>query len=116
MKKFITLFFRKIKNNPSYYLIILIGLSIGIATSLLIGLYVTFNNSFDNFHKNGDNIYCLQSAHYNKNNLISKRYRAPSPMGSSLKSEFPEVKEFVNLEPQGGWSLRFNDHNFSLSF
>jgi putative ABC transport system permease protein len=115
MNKFIVFFFRKIRHNPSYYLIILFGLSIGIVSCLLIGLYVTYNKSFDGFHKNADNIYCLQSVHYNNSRLISKRYRAPSPMGMSLKSEFPEVKEFVKLEPQGGWSLRYNDHNFKVA-
>src|SRR5688572_13641487 len=50
---------RNLKRNKSYAISNVLGLSIGIAASLLIFLVIHFETSFDNFHKKGDSIYRL---------------------------------------------------------
>jgi putative ABC transport system permease protein len=50
---------RKIKHNKAYSVINIAGLATGIACCLFILLYVIFELSFDNFHKDVDRIYIV---------------------------------------------------------
>ena len=114
IKSYLKIFLRNLKNKPTFNLITILGLSVGIMVSLFIVLFVIFEKSYDSFHENADNIYCLQSGHFDNDELKTRRYRSPSSMGAALKSEFPEVLEYVKLEPQGGWLLRYNKHSFKV--
>ncbi|MEP1781522.1 MAG: ABC transporter permease, partial [Reichenbachiella sp.] len=57
LKHYFAQFFRNLMRNRLFSLINILGLSAGICTSLLIYLYVDYQTSFDNFHKNGDHLY-----------------------------------------------------------
>ena len=48
--------FRVLKRNKSYSFINIAGLSIGLACTLLIMLWVQYEFSFDRFHSNYDNL------------------------------------------------------------
>lgn len=111
-KNYLKIALRNFIRNKTYSIINILGLTIGFSASLLIGLYVIYEHSYDNFHKQAKNIYCLESAHYSNGNLISKRYRAPIPMGPKLKQDFPEIKEFCRLEPQGNWAFSYEGREF----
>ncbi len=52
---------RSVFKNRTYSLINILGLSLGIAVSLLILLFVAHEFSFDKFHKNSDRIYRMFS-------------------------------------------------------
>jgi putative ABC transport system permease protein len=49
--------FRTLYRNKLYTLLNVFGLSIGMASAILIFLWVQFQVSFDRFHQNGDDIY-----------------------------------------------------------
>jgi len=49
--------FRSFNRQKGYTTINILGLSIGIACSLLISLYVIFELSYDNFHEKSERIY-----------------------------------------------------------
>ena len=49
--------FRTLYRNKLYTLLNVLGLSIGMASAMLIFLWVQFQVSFDRFHENGDHIY-----------------------------------------------------------
>ena len=47
--------------NPGYALLNILGLTIGIASALLIVLYLNQETSYDKYHPNADNIYRISS-------------------------------------------------------
>ncbi len=49
--------FRNLKRNKSYAIINVLGLTVGVAASLLIFLVIQYETSFDNFHKKKNSIY-----------------------------------------------------------
>ena len=55
-KSFITVALRNIARQKAYALINVLGLSIGIACSILITLFVIHESSFDIFHEKADRI------------------------------------------------------------
>lgn len=57
---------------------------------IILSLYVSYERSFDTFHKNGDDIYLLSFNHEMGAGL-------PIPMGELIKKEVPEVEKSVEF-------------------
>jgi len=93
---------RTFRKQLNYSLLNVLGLSVGIAASLLIFQYVRYEKSFDRFHTKADRIYRIQ---YNgwvngKKNFESAVAVPMAPR--ALKDNFPEVEEFTRFLPIGG--------------
>ncbi|MFD2035040.1 ABC transporter permease [Belliella marina] len=96
---YLKIFIRNLKKNPAYILINILGLSVGMAASILIFLFVQHELSYDKYHENADNIYRVSRAWYNQDGEISLHLgHAAPPFAPLLKSDFDDkVKEAVRL-------------------
>lgn len=93
---FIKLGFRNLYKNKIYSIINVLGLAVGMAGCVLIGLFVEDELSYDKFHDNADQIYRL--ALERKYPSHSTYYAiTPHSFGTVLSEELPEVKEVVRL-------------------
>jgi len=83
---------RFIARNKLFSIINILGLSIGMACSILIFLWVNDELSYDRFHCNADDIYrvILQKE---TDGIKENIARTPIPVGRALKDEFPEIVE-----------------------
>ena len=89
--------FRNLWRNKSYTVINLFGLSIGIAATLLIVIYILFEFSYDQFHENKDSIYRISVVHQKEGKM---EYESPvytPPIGPAMKKDFPEIEDFVRI-------------------
>jgi len=87
---------RYIFTQKKYSMVVVLGLSVGMAASFLIYSYVYYEKSFDNFHEKGDNIYRVVVT----NKAGINAYKSPysySPQGPVAVAEIPEVKNYVRL-------------------
>jgi len=57
IKSYLKIAWRNIMKNKVFSLINVIGLTIGLSASFVIGLMIYYEYTFDNFHKDGDRIY-----------------------------------------------------------
>jgi putative ABC transport system permease protein len=80
-----------------FSLINIMGLAIGMAACLLIVQYISFELSYDNFHKNGDHIYRIKHQSYSEGNLIENLPSTYSAVGAALKTNFPEVQGMTRV-------------------
>ena len=81
---------RNLIKHKGYSFINISGLAMGIACCLLIILYVKDELTFDRFHKDGENIYRMQSAiTMNDNKQVFNAVGLPT--GPTLLDEMPEV-------------------------
>jgi putative ABC transport system permease protein len=82
------------------------GLSIGLACFSLFLLYAVNEFSFDRFHKNADNVYRVYrwSEAMNGEEAGGDVYM-PSPLGAAMKTDLPDVREYVRLSE--GWGESF---------
>src|SRR4030095_12006364 len=82
------------------------GLSIGLACFALFLLYSVNEFSFDRFNKNEDNIYRVYrwTEAMNGQNAEGDVYM-PSPLGPAMKTDLPDVKEYVRF--RDGWGESF---------
>ncbi len=93
---FLTFGMRNLLRQKGSSLINIIGLSIGLATGLIIFLFVFHEINYDNFHKNGNNIYKIYQ-HSMVNGEGSMDAFTPVPMAATLISDYPEVLNAVRM-------------------
>lgn len=95
-KNYFLIAFRNLLKFKLYSLINIIGLAVGIASCLIILLYIQDQFSYDKYGKNSDNIYRLVLDVKNSENTNKYSTTSP-PMGPYIVENFPEVKEAVRV-------------------
>jgi putative ABC transport system permease protein len=102
---------RSFKRQRSYLIINVLGLSIGIACSLLITLYLLNEATYDRYNKNKDRIYraILNGKLGGQEVTIAA---SPAVMGPTLVKEFPEVESFLRMSGKGPNVLEYNGQSF----
>lgn len=80
------------------FLINLIGLSTGLACSLLIYLWVLDELSVDSFHENDANLYEVMENQEQSGTITTQR-ATPDPLAEALLEEMPEINMAVTVVP-----------------
>jgi putative ABC transport system permease protein len=98
-KNYLKIAFRNIIRHKAYSFINITGLALGMASCILISLFVRYELSYDRYHENAKNIYRVER------NVIFEDFRGQvpitsNPYGPTLKSDFPEIKETVRIIPR----------------
>jgi putative ABC transport system permease protein len=88
---------RYLRNNISYTLINLVGISIGIAVCLLIGVYIQHELSYDKYHRNYNNIYRLAEKQINASYANDGIAKLPGGWGVSVAENIPEVQKMCRF-------------------
>ena len=83
-------FFRK---QLSYTFINIGGLSVGIACSLMIFLWLQDELKMDRFHQNEGQLYRMMRHAYFTDGKVFTWSAIPKPLAETLEEEYPEVKE-----------------------
>jgi putative ABC transport system permease protein len=102
IRNYVLIAFRNFRAQRSYTLLNIVGLSLGLAASLLIMQYVKYERSFDTFHSRAQDIYRIQ---YNgwQNGVLSFESAVAVPAApAALKNNFPEVEAYTRLFPFRG--------------
>lgn len=95
-KNFLKVSIRNLIRNKTYSIINILGLSIGMACSILITLFIWDELSYDQYHKNADNIYRVGiEGNFGGNEI--KAYVTGSPTGPAYVDEIPEVISNVRV-------------------
>jgi len=96
VKNYLLIALRNAWRNKGYTLINLLGLAIGISSSIIILLFVLDELSYDRNNEHFRDIYriCIRGK-IQGNELEAALSNAP--MGATLKSDFAEVEEFTRL-------------------
>ena len=83
---------RALIRQKSYVFINILGLATGIACSLIIFLFIVHELRFDDFHEKKDRIYRI-ILHGKISGQELKVTSTSSPVGPTMKAEFPEVEK-----------------------
>jgi putative ABC transport system permease protein len=103
---------RSFKRQRAYIVINILGLSIGIACSLLIALFVINQASFDRFNVKKDRIFRAILNGKIGGQEVTIATSAPV-MGPVMVKEFPEVESFLRLHGMGPTTLVYKDQTFT---
>jgi putative ABC transport system permease protein len=108
LKHFFITGIRNFRRNSSSTLLNILGLAIGLTTTLLILEYVINELSYDRFHANKDNIYRVV-VEQEKEGEISPTAYITAAVAPSMKEDFPEVKYFTRFSNPTGAVLMYGD-------
>ena len=93
--------YRNFQRNKNSFFINLIGLSTGLACTILIYLWVQDELGFDKFHKNDAQLFqVMQNLNRNENDVHTWEW-TPGILAKSLKEEMPEVGQAIQLARLG---------------
>ena len=110
-RNYLKITFRNIIRYKSFSLINILGLAVGIASSILIFLFVRNELGYDSFHKNANNIYLIQKYRHTAVGLkvLNDTW---IPLASKLKSDYPEIVNSTRLFNQDVWVQTDNNRKF----
>ena len=115
IKSYLKVAWRNLMKNKLYSLVNIIGLTIGIVSCLLIGIYIKHELGYDHFNKNADNIVRV-TMEYNHGGASQKMAVTGTKVGPQFKRIFPEISDYVRLYKNsqivGYRDLLFKEDNF----
>ncbi len=111
LKNYLKIALRNIFRNKTYSIINIFGLSIGIACSILIILWIHDELSYDQFHKNSSDLFMVVQKHYNQNG-IEYDSAEPYPVAEELKRNYPEILDVSRVYHSEECLFVHNDKHF----
>ena len=109
-KNYVLTTLRNISRRKGFSMLNVLGLSIGLAASLLIMQYVKDEFSYDDFHANKENIYRVQYDRYRDNELVLQCATTFPKVAPALLADYPEVQKACRLYLRyGGGVIRYDD-------
>ncbi|MEO6284891.1 MAG: ABC transporter permease [Dyadobacter sp.] len=100
IRNYFKIAWRNLVRNRAFSAINISGLAIGLASCMLISLYVLDELSFDRFHTKGDRIVRVFFKGIMQGGIMNEAHVMP-PTATTLKADYPEVEEATRLR-QGG--------------
>jgi putative ABC transport system permease protein len=103
---------RSFKRQRAYIIINVLGLSIGIACSLLIALYVINEASYDKYNTKKDRIFrtILNGKLGGQEVTVAS---SPAIMGPTMVKEIPEIEDFLRMNGNGPTVIEYNGQTFT---
>jgi ABC-type antimicrobial peptide transport system permease subunit len=105
---------RSLLKNKLYSIINISGLTVGLASAILICLWIKNEVSHDRFHPNMDRLYLLNNRDQNDAGVFVWNNTC-MPLGPALREGYPEVERAVRVNNSGANFLISNgDKHFSI--
>ncbi|MGC4022226.1 MAG: ABC transporter permease [Cyclobacteriaceae bacterium] len=101
LRNYFAVALRNIRKGPLYAFINIFSLAIGLASCIVIYLFIKDERSFDAFHSKGNRIYRLDEVQNFTGTNTQKVALTGSPFGPELRQEFPEVVAYARFWSQG---------------
>ena len=98
LRNFLKIAARHLWKHRGFTAMNVVGLAVGMATCLLVGLYVQDELSYDTFHPQADRILALTI----EADFFDERRRiTPAPLGDLLRTEVPGVQRVTRTKGRG---------------
>ncbi len=114
LKNYIKIAFRNLFRNKSFSLINIGGLAIGMASAILILLWVQNEISYDRFHKKNSRLYEVW-----ENNIydgaLQTGLSTQQLLGPALKNDYPEIENTARIGWNGSTLFGFGDKNIKAT-
>lgn len=101
-KNYFKIALRNLRKQRAFSIVNIMGLSLGMAASLVILNYLNFEKSYDTFHVNAERIYRVPMEITEKGGATQTFAFTYPPVATSMMKDFPEVENAVRWRGQGG--------------
>jgi len=108
-KNYFSIALRNIRKGPLYAFINIFSLAIGLASCLVIYLFIKDERSFDAFHTKSNIIYRLDEVQNFPGTHEQKVALSMGGMGPFMQADFPEIKSYARFWNRGQQLVIKND-------
>ena len=112
LKNYFKVALRTILKHKFYSVLNISGLAFGLTACFLIGLYIFDELSFDKFHKDSENIYCIALHGKIAGQEIYTSSSCP-PIAQEMVSEIPGVEQAIRINPWRNVVMKYEDKAFT---
>ena len=115
LKNHIKIAWRSLKSNSLFSAVNILGLSLGLAITIVLYLFITQEQSFDTMYSNNKNIYRVL-LHMDYEGQKGVWCNAPAALAPAMKNDIPEVKATARMLKHNFGDLAFirtNNTNFT---
>lgn len=113
IKTFLLIALRNLWKNKTISIIKIAGLAIGLSAVFLIYLYVSFEYSYDNYHKNGDRIYRVAYHLTRQDNVAFDNAKTGNNLAPMLQNSFPEIESVSRIAWMGEVNILQKNQNYN---
>lgn len=111
LQNYLKITWRNLIQNKTLSLVNIVGLSLGIAFAILIGMWIQYETSYDTFHKNLDRLALVQR-HQMINNEKVTASGVMLPLYDELKANYPQIKRISrSINSESGLAAGNNKFN-----
>ena len=103
IKNYLVASIRSLKKHFTYTVINIVGIGLGLATCILLSIWINHELSYDQFHKNANRIY-RGALEYSFGGQKSKTSVSPTALLPVLKKNFAEVENGVRIYNPSSWN------------
>ena len=114
LKNYFKITFRNLLRNKGFSIINISGLAIGMASAVLILLWIQNEVSYDQFHERKDRIYEAWNRS-EMNGEISSWSTTPKVLANTIENDFPEVEQTVRVNSLGSVLFNVGDKRLSAT-
>lgn len=107
IRNYILLFVRNLQRQKLFSVINLLGLSVSIASTLIIYLYVAHEFSYDGFHPNVDRLYRVNQTFIWSSDGHTQFSRTGPGVAHALKEELPEIELVSSFHTPGDFIISY---------
>ncbi len=112
LKNYFKVALRTILKHKFYSVLNISGLAFGLTACFLIGLYIFDELSFDKFHKDSENIYCIALHGKIAGQEIYTSSSCP-PIAQEMVNEIPGVEQAIRINPWRNVVMKYEDKAFT---
>ncbi|MBA4853182.1 ABC transporter permease [Emticicia sp. BO119] len=109
LSNYLTIAFRNLWRHKAFTAVNVLGLAVGLASCLLIVLFVLHELSYDRYHAHADRMYRMTLHGRMDEKEINLAYSA-EPAGPTLLREFPGIESMTRIRDDGGFLVK-NGHD-----
>ena len=97
IRNYFLIAWRNLLRKQSFSIINIAGLSIGMAATILILLWIRYETTFDRFYKDEQQIFQVWNR-YTNDGEVGCWANTPKPMARALKQDYPEVESAARVD------------------
>jgi len=113
LRNYLTVALRNLLKQRFYTIINIVGLAVGIASCLIIVLFIAYELSYDKHHEQSARIYRVNG----EIKFGVNHYRlavASAPFGEAIAADFPEVETYVRFRDRGSFLVKANESETNI--
>src|SRR5450432_127289 len=93
LRNYVKIAWRNLRKHSFYTILNVFGLSLGVASGIILFLFISYHLSFDSYHQKASRIYRVITDLHLDDGSVKNEKGAPLSLATALQAEVPQLKD-----------------------